>query len=71
MELILMAIATVFNFIILRLKYARERYEDLSIDVIVLVTLTWMFGGTMSGMVVAMIASMFMSIYLWFFPPKF
>ena len=71
MELLIMGIATFFNFIILKWKFEKERYADLAFDIATLVTLSWLFSGTVSGMIIAMIASALISLYLIAFPPKF
>lgn len=68
---IAIGVATFFNFIILKWKFERKRYADLAFDIVTLVIISNLFGGTLGGMVVAMIASAFISIYLIFFPPKF
>ena len=70
-ELLVMGVVTFFNFIILLWKFQRERYADLAFDVSTLVALSWLFAGTVSGMIVAMIASCLISLYLIIFPPKF
>ena len=72
MALILaMGIVTFFNLVILKIKFEQGRTADLALDVISLVILSYLFGNTITGMLVAMIASFIMSVYLWFFPPKF
>ena len=71
MEYLIIAVATFFNFIILKWKFERERYADLGFDLICLVAISWLFGGTLGGMTIAMIASALISLYLIAFPPKF
>lgn len=71
MEVIIIGIATAFNFIVLNIKFKKERYSDLFLDVLALISLNWMFGGTMSGMTVAMVASAIISVYLYFNPQSF
>lgn len=71
MEMLIIAVATFFNFIILKWKFEHERYADLAFDVATLVCISWLFGGTLGGMVIAMIASALISLYLIVFPPKF
>lgn len=66
-----MGIVTFFNLVILKIKFEQGRTADLALDIAALVALSYLFGNTLTGMLVAMIASMIMSIYLWFFPPKF
>ena len=66
-----MAIATVSNFIFILHKLKNQRYADAATDITVLTILSYLFGGTMAGMAIAIVASAIMSIYLWFFPPNF
>ena len=68
---IAIGVATFFNFIILKWKFERKRYADLVFDIVTLVIISNLFGGTLGGMVVAMIASAMISIYLIVNPPKF
>ena len=68
---IAMGIVTFFNLLVLKIKYEKGRTADLIMDVAALIVLNYFFGGTLTGMLVAMIASLCMSIYLWFWPPKF
>lgn len=71
MEYMIIAVATFFNFIILKWKFEHERYADLVFDVATLVVISWLFAGTLGGMIVGMIASALISLYLLVFPPKF
>lgn len=71
MEYLLIAVATFFNFIILKWKFEHERYADLAFDVATLCAISWLFSGTLGGMIVGMIASALISLYLIAFPPKF
>lgn len=68
---IAMGIVTFLNLIVLKIKYEKGRTADLIMDIGALIVLNYLFGGTLTGMLVAMIASLCMSIYLWFWPPKF
>lgn len=71
MEFLIIGIATFFNFMILKWKFEHERYADLVFDVSTLVAISWLFGGTLGGMTIAMISSALISLYLIPFPPKF
>jgi hypothetical protein len=71
MEYIIIAVATFFNFIILKWKFEHERYADLAFDVATLVAISWLFSGSLGGMIIGMIASALISLYLIVFPPKF
>lgn len=70
MEVLMIGIVTAINLIILKWKFEQERWGDLVLDVTSLYLLSVMFGNTMSGMVIAMIASAIISTYLYFNPPK-
>jgi hypothetical protein len=64
MEYLILGLVTAFNFIILKYKFDHARYYDLTIDIITLLFLSWLFKGTISGLIVAMIAGSVVSIYL-------
>ena len=64
--IIVVGLAIGFNFIILKWKYDRERYNDLVMDIGVLLILSYLFGGTILGMAAAMVGGMLVSLYLLF-----
>ena len=66
----IIGVVTFFNFLVLKLKFENKRYMDVGLDLLCLIILSNIFGGTISGMTVAMIASCLLSIYLYIFPPK-
>ena len=70
MEIILIAIAVVSNFIFLKYKWEKARFLDFFTDVAVLLTLSYLFAGTATGMIIALVSGMIMSVYLWFYPPN-
>jgi len=70
MEFLIIGIATAFNFIVLKMKVEQKRYEDATLDFITLVILSFIFGGSYAGMVVATVASAIISVYLYVSPPK-
>jgi hypothetical protein len=71
MEALLIGLATAFNFLILKTKIEKSRYQDAIFDAIVLLLLSIMFGGTLGGMVIATIGSAIVSLSLLISPPKF
>jgi hypothetical protein len=71
MELLIISVAVFLNFGLLKWKADNERWTDIAVDVTVLGALTFLFGGTMGGMVIALVAGALMSIYLLISPPKF
>lgn len=70
MELLIISIAVFLNFGLLVWKWNSARYVDLIVDVAVLTALSYLFGGTMGGMVIALCAGAMMSIFLLFYKPK-
>jgi len=68
--IIIASLATVFNFIIVKIKLENHRWADAIVDISVALVLGSMFMGTMIGMSIAMMSSALMSIYLWYYPPK-
>ena len=71
MEFVIIGIVTAINMIVIISKVKRKRYEDAVFDVTLLVIVATLFSGSYGGMVVAMIASMTISIYLYSYPPMF
>lgn len=71
MEYLIMGIAAAFNFIVIYAKIQTERYADAFLDAFTLTALSYIFAGTLGGMQVATVASALVSIWLFFFPPKF
>lgn len=61
---ILIGLITAFNFLILRWKWQRGQYANLVMDVGSLVVLSALFGNTILGMLIAMVASMVISLFL-------
>lgn len=68
MALMIIGIVTCFNFIIIIMKYRKERYADGTLDLGLMAIICWLFSGTFSALTVGMVASMGCSIYLWFYP---
>ena len=67
---IIAGIATFLNFAIIYYKFMHQRYLSAAIDTGVLVVSAMLFLGSMSGMSIAMIASMLFSLFLFIVPPK-
>ena len=59
------------NFILIKWKVEKNRYEDAILDVTILVVLVSVFSGSMGGTVIASISSFIVSIYLLMSPPNF
>ena len=71
MEFIIIGIVTAINMIVIISKVKHNRYEDAFFDFTLLLAVVILFSGSYGGMVVAMIASMIISIYLYAYPPQF
>jgi len=71
MGLFFIGLAAAFNFLIILKKIRMERYEDAMMDFGGLVILSYIFGGTLGGMMIATIASAVISFSLLMTPPLF
>lgn len=65
---ILLGLAVSFNFIVILRKWKLKRYFDTIVDLTILVVVCFLFCGTFSALVTGTIASMFVSIWLYFNP---
>ena len=63
--------ATVFNLVILIVKFKRRRYEDALLDTFLLAIVFWILKGSEMMLLIGIFSSLFVSIYLWFSPPSF
>lgn len=63
-----LGLAVSFNFIIIIRKYRLRRYFDSFLDCSIFTIICFLFSGTFSALVLGTIASMFVSIYLYFNP---
>lgn len=71
MELVILGIVAAVNLWVIKLKFDRKRYEDAVVDLILFGVLAYMFSGSYAGMIVATVASLCISIFLFVSPPKF
>lgn len=69
-SMIIIGIAVGLNVIIIKVKLDKKRYADSALDASILIVLSMLFKGTISGLVVATISSVLVSVYLWFSPPN-
>ena len=58
--------ATVFNLVILIVKFKRRRYEDAILDTCLLVIVFWILKGSEMMLLIGIFSSLFVSIYLLF-----
>ena len=63
-----MGICTALNFVVIISKYRRERYMDATLDLGLLGVICFLFSSGINALCVGMIASAFISMYLWFKP---
>ena len=68
MLVILSGIAMAFNILIILHKIRNLMIMNALVDIVTLGLIIFLTAGTYSGMVTGMIASVFISAYLWFFP---
>lgn len=67
---VILGVVTAFNFLIVKYKVEHNRYGDATYDILAIVALNYFFAGTLGGMVIAMTASLIISLYLLRFPPR-
>ena len=67
---IVLGLAVLFNFIILRVKWNRGHYADVGVDVLMLALLNSVFGGSILGVISATAGSTLISLYLIWYPIK-
>jgi len=70
MMMLAVGIVTALNLIIIKVKLEARRYGDVALDAMSLVVLSALFGNTLGGFVITMVASMCISLYLLVFPPS-
>lgn len=69
MTLILLIIATIINLFTIQWKLSRGRYKDVIIELAIIVVLSSLFEGTLTGMAIATSVSAVWSIYTIMFNP--
>ena len=70
MEFVIIGIAVAFNCLVIKYKFEKQRWADGTLDLFLLVALSFLFMGSFGGLVVSTIASALISVYLYFYPPK-
>ena len=71
MEYVLIGLVSAFNLLIIKIKVDKKRYEDAFVDTCLMILLAYLFSGSYAGMVVAMVASLVISIFFLISPPTF
>lgn len=71
MEFLLVGLAVFFNIAFIKWKFDKSRYADATLDLTLLVIVMLLFSGSYGALVVGTVASAFISLFLYFSPPKF
>jgi hypothetical protein len=71
MEYLILGLVVAVNFIIVKMKLDRKRWEDAILDLGLLLVIMALFSGSYAGLIVGSIASLAISIYFFASPPKF
>lgn len=71
MGYLILGLVVAVNFIVVKMKLDRKRWEDALFDVAILFVLMYLFSGSYAGLVVSSIASLVISLYFFVSPPKF
>lgn len=71
LSFMIIGVATALNLIFIKVKFEKGRWSDAIFDLFTLILLAVVFSGSYSGVVVATITSLIISIYLFISPPKF
>lgn len=70
MEVLLVGVAVAISLLMFKLKFEASRWGDLTLDIFFFTLLAWLFHGSEIGAVIAVTASLCISVYLYFKPPK-
>lgn len=71
MEFIILGIALAFNLLVIKEKFQRGRTEDGTMDLFLLVIISFFFSGSYGALAIGSIASAIISVWLFINPPKF
>ena len=71
MEFLLVGLAVFFNIAFIKWKFDKSGYADATLDLTLLVIVMLLFSGSYGALVVGTVASAFISLFLYFSPPKF
>lgn len=71
MELIILGVITFIDFAILKWKFEHARYGDFALDLLMLTIVISFFHGSMTTLIIGVVAQFLMSFYLLISPPKF
>lgn len=71
MEFLVLGLIVAVNFIVIKMKFDKKRWEDGIFDVLTLLVIMALFKGSYAGLIVGSVASLFISLYFLASPPKF
>jgi hypothetical protein len=71
MELAVLGLVAALNFIIIKIKFDKKRYEDGIFDTILLIIIMALFQGSYHGLIVGTVASLCISLFFLISPPQF
>jgi Mn2+/Fe2+ NRAMP family transporter len=71
MEFLVLGVVVAVNFIIIKMKLDRKRWEDAVFDTGILLIIMALFSGSFAGLIVGSVASLFISLYFFASPPTF
>ena len=71
MEFMVLGLVVAVNFVVVKIKFDRKRWEDATFDILILLTIMALFSGSYAGLIVGSVASLFISLYFFVSPPKF
>ncbi len=71
MEILIAAIATAFNLIVIMAKANHNRESEAFLDAALFALIIYITAGSQGGMIIGVISSAIISTYLFFSPPKF
>ncbi len=64
----MLGLVILFNFILMLNKFKQDRFLDVTIDIIIIIVVSLLYGVTIVGGMAATIGSLFISIYLYYKP---
>jgi len=71
MEAIIMGLAVAFNLMVIKYKIEHKRFSDGIMDLSMLILIGIFFSSSTEALMIGTMASAFISIFLYFNPPKF
>ena len=70
LTLLIMGLVVAFNFVIIVHKYRKGRFADATLDMALMAIICFLFSGSFNALATGTVASMAVSIYLFFHPVR-